>query len=35
MFREIYLEELFYFYYGIQLGIDLCKVINVHGQSGQ
>ena len=39
MLRENYLEDLlylyfgmFYFYFGMQLGIDLCEAINVHGQ---
>ena len=30
---ENYLENLLQFYFGIQLGIDLCEAINVHGQS--
>ena len=30
MFQENYLEDLLYFYFGIQLGIDLCEAINVH-----
>ena len=29
MFRRKYLEDLLYFYFGIQLGIDLCEAINV------
>jgi hypothetical protein len=28
MFREKYLEDLFYFYFGMVLGIDLRDVIN-------
>ena len=27
--REIYLEDLLYLYFSMQLGIDLCEVINV------
>ena len=33
--RKIYLEDLLYFYFSIQLGIDLCEAINTHGQPGQ
>ena len=29
MLRGNYLEDLLYFYFGMQLGIDLCKAINV------
>ena len=29
MFRRKYLEDLLYFYFGIQLGINLCEGINV------
>ena len=34
MLRGNYLEDLLYFYFGMQLGIDLCEAINVHGQPG-
>ena len=30
MLRGNYLEDLLYFYFGMQLGIDLCEVISVH-----
>ena len=33
MLRENYLGDLLYFYFGMQLGIDLCEAINVHGQA--
>jgi hypothetical protein len=32
MLRGNYLKDLLYFYFGMQLGIDLCEAINVHGQ---
>ena len=32
MLQENYLDYLLYFYFGMQLGIDLCEVINVHEQ---
>ena len=32
MLRGNYLDDLLYFYFGIQLGIDLCEAINVHEQ---
>ena len=33
MLREIYLEDVLYVYFGMQLGINLCdEVINVYGQ---
>ena len=34
MLRGIYLKDFFYFYFGMQLGIDLCESINVHRQPG-
>ena len=30
MFRGNYLEDLLYFYFSMQLGIDLCEAINIH-----
>jgi hypothetical protein len=30
MLRGNYLEDLLYFYFGMQLGINLCEGINVH-----
>ena len=32
MLGEIYLEDLLYFYFGMQLGIHLWAAINVHEQ---
>ena len=32
MLRESYLEDLLYFYFCMQLGINLYEVINVYGQ---
>jgi hypothetical protein len=32
MLRENYLGDLLYFYFGMQLGIDLREGINVHGR---
>ena len=29
IFRRKYLENFLYFYFGMQLGIDLCEAINV------
>ena len=32
MLQGNYLEDLLHFYFGMQLGIDLCEAINVHEQ---
>ena len=32
MFRGNYLEDLLYFYFSMQLGVNLCEVINVYEQ---
>ena len=32
MLQGNYLDDLLYFYFGMQLGIDLCEEINVHEQ---
>ena len=31
MLLENYLEDLLYLYLGMQLSVDLCEAINVHG----
>ena len=35
MLQGSYLDYLLYFYFGMQLGIDLCEVINIHEQPCQ
>ena len=32
MLRGNYLEDLLYFYFCMQLGVNLCEAINLHGR---